>query len=60
MGSYINPLLGLNISKFQLSAKAEDNFLIFENISGQINDDGELNASGTIEMDPDRFFSCRH
>ena len=55
-GSYKNPLVGLEISKFQLSAKTENNFLIFENISGQINDDGELNASGTIEMDPVRFF----
>ena len=54
--SYRNPLVGIEITEFSLSAKTEENLLVLEHASGKINDDGEINASGTVELDPAKFF----
>ena len=55
-GTYSNPLIGLEITELSITAKTENNFLIIEDVRGKIHDDGEILASGTVELDPEKYF----
>ena len=55
-GTYSNPLIGLEITELSIAIKTENNFLIIEDVRGKIHDDGEILASGTVELDPEKYF----